>query len=461
MAIEIYDVAVIGSGPGGYVAALRAAELGLKTVCIEKESTFGGTCLNVGCIPSKALLQSTEAYSFLKEDGPHHGIMAKEISFDFAKAQQRKQEIVQGLVSGISTLFKLNKVTTKQGTAKLLGPTRIAISKANGIEEIEAKSIILATGSVPTSLPFLPFDEKVILSSTGALSLPTPPKKMVLVGAGVIGVELASVYSRLGTEVTIIEMLDRVCPTMDFAVSKMLLQLLKKQGLNFHLSAKLLKGTKEAKGVTLDVELEGKQQKIFADVVLVAVGRRPYSERLGLQEVGIAVDSKGIVTVDGSFKTNIPTIFAIGDLIDGPMLAHRASTEGTAVAEIIAGRRPRVNYMAIPNVIYTHPEVAAVGLTEQEAQNAELQTKIGTASFRANGRARCIGYAEGMVKVIAEAKSRRLIGLHIVGPQASEMIAEASLAIDRKATLDDIAALSHAHPTLSETVHEAVLHAAK
>lgn len=456
---EIFDLAVIGSGPGGYVAAIRAAQLGLKTVCIEKDATFGGTCLNVGCIPSKALLQSTEYYALLKEDGEQHGIIAKDLQFDFIKTQKRKEEIVQGLVAGISGLFKQGKVTAKRGTAKFISPTRISILENDKTEEIEARNFILATGSQPTALPFLPFDEKRVISSTGALSLAAPPKTMVVIGAGVIGVELASVYKRLGTDITIVEMLDRVCPTMDAAVSKMLLQLLKKQGLKFHLSAKLLSGTKNGSQVNLEVELEGKQQKMSADVVLVAVGRRPYSQGLGLEAIGIAVDGRGFVSVDNNFRTKYANIYAIGDLIEGPMLAHRASIEGIAVAEIIAGKHPHVNYMAIPNVVYTHPEVASVGLTEQEALGKGLQIKTGIASFKANPRARCMGYNEGMVKVIAEAKSGCLVGVHIVGPQASELIAEAAVAIDRKATLQDMAALCHAHPTLAETIHEAILNA--
>jgi dihydrolipoamide dehydrogenase len=457
MAEEIYDVAVIGSGPGGYVAALRAAELGLKTVCIEKDNTFGGTCLNVGCIPSKALLQSTEVYAFLKEDGELQGIMANGLQFDFNKTQKRKGDIVQGLVAGIKGLFKQGKVTAKLGTAQFISPSRVSVTGEGKSEEIEARSFIIATGSQPSALPFLPFDEKLVVSSTGALSLEAPPKTMVVIGAGVIGVELASVYNRLGTDVTIIEMLDRVCPTMDFAASKMLLQLLKKQGLKFHLSAKLLKGTKNSNNVDLEVEIDGKPQKFSADVVLVAVGRRPYSQGLGLDKIGIAVDKRGFLPVDGNFRTQHANIYAIGDLIDGPMLAHRASIEGIAAAEIIAGLHPTVNYMAIPNVIYTHPEVAAVGLTEQEALEKGLKIKIGTASFKANARARCQGYAEGMVKVIAEAQNDYLIGVHIVGPQASELIAEAAVAIDRKATIKDMAAICHAHPTLAETIYEAVL----
>ncbi|MBA3238385.1 MAG: dihydrolipoyl dehydrogenase [Parachlamydiaceae bacterium] len=459
MSEEIYDVAVIGSGPGGYVAALRAAELGLKTVCIEKEASVGGTCLNVGCIPSKALLQSTEYYSFLKEDGAIHGIIAKDIFFDFEKTQQRKSEIVQGLVGGINMLFKSQKVTLKQGNAKFLTPSSVIVEGGGSSEEIKAKHFILATGSEPMPLPFLPFDEKRILSSTGALALSAPPKKMVVIGAGVIGVELGSVYNRLGTDVTFIEMLDRICVPMDATVSKMLLQILKKQGLKFHLGAKLLNGSAGDTEVTLTADIDGKETILNADVVLVAVGRRPYHLGLGLKEIGIATTSKGFVIVDGNFKTNVPTIFAIGDLIEGPMLAHKASTEGVAVAEIIAGQNPYINYMTIPNVIYTHPEVAAVGLSEEEAIERGLQIKVGTASFRSNPRARCVGYSEGMVKVIAEAQSLRIVGAHIIGPQASELIGEASLAIERHATLGDIASLSHAHPTLSETFHEAVLHA--
>lgn len=457
MTEEIYDVAVIGSGPGGYVAALRAAQLGLKTVCIEKDNTFGGTCLNVGCIPSKALLQSTEYYALLKEDGDNHGIIAKDLQFDFNKTQKRKGEIVQGLVAGISGLFKQSKVTAKLGTAQFISPARVNVTGNGKSEEIEARHYIIATGSQPSALPFLPFDEKLVVSSTGALSLAAPPKTMVVVGAGAIGLELASVYNRLGTDVTIIEMLDRVCPTMDMAVSKVLLQLLKKQGLKFHLSAELLRGTKNSNSVDLEVEIEGKQQKLNADVVLVAVGRRPYSQNLGLDKSGLAVDKRGFLPVDGNFRTQQANIYAIGDLIDGPMLAHRASIEGIAVAEIIAGLRPSVNYMTIPNVVYTHPEVAAVGLTEQEALQKGLKIKVGTASFKANPRARCIGFAEGMVKVIADAQNGYLIGVHIVGPQASELIAEAVVAIDRKATLKDMAALCHAHPTLAETIHEAIL----
>jgi len=457
MAREVYDVAVIGSGPGGEVAAIRAAQLGLKTVCIEKDATLGGTCLNVGCIPSKALLQSTEYYSLMNHEAKDHGLLIKELAYDFSKMQERKCQIVQSLGNGIAGLFKRNQVVHRKGIAKFVSPNVITISDGNNINEIEARSFILATGSEPISLPFLPFDEKRVISSTGALRLEAPPKKMIVIGAGVIGVELASVYNRLGTEVTIVEMLDHICPSNDAAVSKLLLQILKKQGIAFHLSAKVTGGKVEKDKVSITVELEGKPQQFNGDVALVAVGRRPYSQGLGMAEIGISVTTKGFVSVDGFFRSNIPHIYAIGDLIEGPMLAHRASEEGIAVAEIIAGQSPHINYMAIPNVIYTHPEVAALGFSEQEAVKKGVKVKTGVCYFKANARARCLGYTEGMVKVIGEEKTGRLIGMHIIGPHASELIAEGVIAIDRRSTLEDIVRASHAHPTLAEAIQEACL----
>lgn len=459
MAKENYDVAVIGSGPGGYVAAIRAAQLGFKTVCIEKNPTFGGTCLNVGCIPSKALLQSTEYYSLMKNEIQEHGLFAKEVSFDFSKIQEKKERIVQGLVNGIPSLFKRNHIETAQGVAKFTTPNSISVSNGGTAKEIEAKWFILASGSEPIALPFLPFDEKKVVSSTGALSLAKPPKTLLLIGAGVIGVELASVYNRLGSEVIVIEMLDHICPAMDKAVSKMLLQILKKQGLSFHLSAKVTQAKVENGQVSLSVELAEGPKQFSGDVALVAVGRRPYSKGLGLSEIGISISPKGFIDVDSNFRTNHSHIFAIGDLVDGPMLAHRASEEGIAVAEIIAGMKPHVDYMAIPNVIYTHPEVAAVGFTEQEALNYGLKVKIGTCLFKANPRARCLGYTEGMVKIIAEESSKRLLGMHIIGPHASELIGEGVLAMAKHCTVEDIAHISHAHPTLSEAILEASLNA--
>lgn len=426
-----FDVVVIGSGPGGYVAAIRAAQLGLKTACIEKNKTLGGTCLNVGCIPSKVLLHDSEESS------------------DFAKMMERKTKVVSGFTSGIGSLFQKNKVEWIQGTGSLTTPHTIDV----GGKSIEAKQIILATGSEPIALPFLPFDEKKILSSTGALALTSVPKKMVVVGAGVIGVELGSVYQRLGTDVVFIEFFDRICPAFDHSLSKALLKSLKSQGMIFHLSHKVMK----AQGTTLHCQGPAGEVEFTGDVVLVAVGRRPYSGGLGLEKVGIQKDSKGFVIIDASFRTSQPHIFAIGDLVEGPMLAHKASEEGIAVAELIAGHRPMVNYMAIPNVIYTHPEVASVGLTEEEVKEKKLSYKVSQFPFKANSRARCVNDEEGFIKMIAEQKTHRILGVHIIGPSASELIAQAALAIQFKATADQLAETCFAHPTLSEALKEATL----
>lgn len=445
-----FQVMVIGSGPGGYVAAVRAAQLGFRTVCIEKMQTLGGTCLNVGCIPSKALLQTTEYYELMK-GGKEHGVEAKEVTINFSQMMQRKDKIVKGLVDSIANLFKGNKVEWVRGAARFNGPNSVEVEG----RKIEADYIIIATGSEPIALPFLPFDEKVIVSSTGALALPQIPKRLVVVGAGAIGLELASVYNRLGTKVTVVEMLDRVTPTMDLAISKQLAQLLKKQGIEFFFEAKVTGATSNKDGVTLSVEQDKKQLSMQGDVVLVAVGRRPYTKDLNIEAAGVKISPKGLIDVDANFRTSTPHIFAIGDVIDGPMLAHRASHEGVAVAEIIAGKKARVNYMAIPNVVYTHPEVAAVGLTESEAREASLTPKIGTSFFRGNARARCSGDIDGFVKIIGDSASGRLLGIHIIGPHASEMISEGVLAIEKKATIQDIANAPHPHPTLSEAIMEA------
>lgn len=450
-----YDVAVIGSGPGGYVAAVRAAQLGLKTACIEKEATVGGTCLNVGCIPSKALLQTTEMYEYLSKEAADFGIIAKNLSFDFAKIMTRKEAVVQGLVSGVAALLKRRKIEHIRGAARLISPHEIQIDKTT----IKAKNIIIATGSEPIPLPFLPFDENKVLSSTGALSLSKPPSSLLLIGAGVIGVEIASVYRRLGTQVTVIELLDRICYPMDSSISRSFMQILKKQGLQFYLSSKVIHGDVHKNGVTLTAEVEGKKSNMDADAVLVAIGRRPYTQGLGLKEIGIEVNSKGYIPVDANFHTLIPHIYAIGDVIEGPMLAHKASEEGIAAAEVIAGLRPTVNYLAIPSVVYTHPEVASVGMSEDEAKAAHLEVKIGTSHFKGNPRARCAGYTEGLVKIVAEVNSRRLIGMHIIGPHASEMISEGVLALVNNMTVEELAYASHAHPTLSEAIKEAALDA--
>jgi len=452
--METYDVAVIGSGPGGYVAAIRASQLGMKVVCIEKSPTFGGTCLNIGCIPSKALLNDSELYERVLKEGKTHGLLCSSLSIDFPAMMQRKSAVVKANTDGVAFLFKKNKIHTIQGEARLRSATEIQV----GTEILSAKNIILATGSEPIGLPFLPFDEKRIITSTGALALEKIPKKLAVIGAGVIGVELASVYRRLGSEVVVVEMLGEICSGLDETILRSFTQILQKQGLVFHLNAQVKDGAINSKKISLTVaKNEEAPFTIEADTVLVAIGRRPFTKNLGLETIGIAVTDRGQVSVNGLFQTNIPNIYAIGDLIEGPMLAHKASEEGVAAAEIIAGRTPHVNYAAIPNIIYTYPEVAALGFTEKEAKEAHLDIFTGTCPFRSNPRARCMGELEGLVKVIGEKTSGQLIGMHILGPMASELIAEGMLAIEKKATVEQLANSPNGHPTLSEAVKEACL----
>lgn len=451
-----YDVIVIGAGPGGYVAAIRSAQLGLRTAIVEKNNTLGGTCLNVGCIPSKTLLQATELYTKLLVDGQDIGIECPSLSINFKRMMEKKEHTVKGLTEGVLGLMKKNKIDVFQGEGRFTSDHTLEVVNGSDKNEIQGKYFILATGSESIALPFLPFDEKVVLSSTGALSLQQIPKKMIVIGGGVIGVELASVYNRLGTQVSVIEMLDMICPMIDTTLSKLLLQTLKKQGLTFFLSAKVTGAEVLKQGVNLSFEHENEKKQLQADCVLVSVGRRPYSSGINLS---IEKDKRGFIQVDGNFRTSMPHIFAIGDVIEGPMLAHKASEEGVVVAEIIAGHSPRLNYMSIPNVIYTHPEVAVVGMTEKEARDAGFEIKIGTFPFKANARARCSEEEIGLVKIIGEKKSDRMIGLHIIGAHASEMIGEGVIAIEKKATITDIAQSCHAHPTLSEAIKEAALNA--
>jgi dihydrolipoamide dehydrogenase len=449
----MFDVLVIGSGPGGYVAAIRAAQLGLKTACVEKSIPLGGTCLNVGCIPSKALLHSTEEYWKILTHGKNLGIEANQLTYNFPQMMHRKSKIITGFNEGIAALFKKNQITRYTATATLLSPTAIRV----GNEELLAKNIILATGSEPIPLPFLPFDENKIISSTGALSLKDVPKKMLVVGAGIIGVELGSVYSRLGTEVVFIEFLDRICPTLDASLSKALETALTKQGMKFNLSSRVMAGKVEGNRVSLQVAKGDITEEIQGDVVLVAIGRRPYTKELGLENVGISLNEKGLIPIDGQFRTQIPNIYAIGDIVDGPMLAHKASEEGVSCAEIIAGEHPKIDYMAIPNVVYTSPEVASVGFTELEAKNLKIEVTAGQFPFMANSRARCTDAEEGFVKIIAEKNTDRIVGVHIIGSHASELIAEGALALSKRLTALDLAHLPHAHPTLSEALKEAAL----
>lgn len=448
---QTFDVIVIGSGPGGYVAAIRAAQLGLKTACIEKSKTLGGTCLNEGCIPSKALLHTSEMYAWINHHAAEEGIILSNLAVDFPRIMQRKLDVVKGLTDGIASLFKKHNITWIEGTAKFTSPNQVEVEQADNVQKIEGKSFILAMGSESTPLPFLPYDEKIVLSSTGALSLPKIPKKLLVIGGGVIGVELASVYQRLGSEVVIVEMLDRICAGMEESLSKALLQTLKKQGIEFHLGAKVIEAKTHSAGVTLKLE---KGESFEADCVLVAVGRRPYTTGACLDKVGVQLQ-RGFVVVDKNFRTNIPHIYAIGDLIEGTMLAHRASEEGYAVAELIAGHKPKVNYIMIPNVVYTHPEVASLGLTEAEARATGKKVQVGTAYFRGNPRARCVNDTEGFVKAIGLGEEGYLIGLHIMGPQASEMIHAGMVALEKRATLADLADSPFSHPTLSEAIKEA------
>lgn len=457
---EHFDIAVVGAGPGGYVAAIRAAQLGFKTVCIDKRATLGGTCLNVGCIPSKALLQSTEWLFRLKRDGKEMGIDCSQAAANFPQMMARQQKIVEGLVEGIASLFKGHQITALHGTAEFLDPHRLGIVQEDGSrQEIEASSIILATGSEPIPLSGLPFDERQILTSTGALNLRSVPKRLLVVGGGVIGVELASVYSRLGSKVTVIEMLDHLCPALDKTLSSTLLHALKKQGIEFSLSSQVVTAVIQPEVVILTVNQGDKLEYQSGEAVLVAVGRRPYTAGLQLEKGGVQKDKRGFVIVDANFRTSQPHIFAIGDAIEGMMLAHRASAEGVAVVEWLKGGAPQVDYLAIPNVVYTDPEVASVGLTEEEALQAGRELMIGKSYFRGNARARCSGETEGLVKIIGDKRSGRLLGLHIIGPHASELIAEGMSAIQMKASVKDLADAPNAHPTLSEAIKEAALDA--
>ncbi len=451
-----YDVVVIGAGPAGYVAAIRAAQLGLKTACIEK-GKLGGTCLNVGCIPSKALLHSSELFWKLSHEYADNGIDVKGARFDLSLMMQRKEGIVRGFNAGIEGLFKKNKVTWISGQARLASPTSIDVDG----KSISARYIILATGSEPIALPFLKFDEKQVLSSTGALMLEKVPKRLIVIGAGVIGVELGSVYRRLGSEVVFIEFLDRICPAFDGALSSGLQKCLSAQGMEFYLSHRVMSADLSGSGVSLMAQGPSSQMQFKGDAVLVAIGRRPFTKNLQLEAAGVQCDEKGRIVVDASFRTNVKTIFAIGDVVDGPMLAHKASEEGVAVAELIANHRPVVDYASIASVAYTYPEVAAVGFTEEELKAKGISYRVGQFPFKANSRARCNGEDEGFVKVLAQHGSNRLLGVHILGAHASELIAEGAFAIRMRASAEDLADTCHAHPTLSESLKEAALAAVK
>lgn len=458
-----FDVLIIGSGPGGYVGAIRAGQLGLRTACVEKMPTLGGTCLNIGCIPSKALLDSSEWFAQAKEKFAHHGVVCTSVTLDLPAMMQRKDKVVEGLTKGIDGLFKKNKVTRINGLARFRDARTVTITASDGtIQDVQARAIVIATGSEPISLPTVPFDGERIVSSTEALTFSEVPKHLVVVGGGAIGLELGSVWLRLGTKVTVVELLPRLVPGIDAQIASALQRSLTKQGFAFMLGAKVTQAVVKNGEVTLTVENEKKEiNELKADRVLVAVGRKAYTAGLGAAEVGVAFDERGRVKVDKHYQTNVPGVYAIGDAIAGPMLAHKAEEEGVALAELLAGKAGHVNYDVVPGIVYTWPEVASVGLSEEAAKASEIPYKVGTFSFLANGRARCMDEADGMVKVIADAKTDRILGVHIVGPRASDIISEAVMAMEFGASAEDMARAMHGHPTLPEALREAALNVEK
>ncbi len=451
-----YDVVIIGSGPGGYVAAARAAQLGLKTACVEKWPRLGGVCLNVGCIPSKALLDSSEHYHFARTALAGHGITAGEVRMDVSKMMARKEQVVRELTGNVRKLLESHKVTIVQGSAKLAGNHRVEVAAEAGVQTLVAPNIILATGSEPVAPPGLAFDGKTILSSTEALRLDAVPERLGIVGGGYIGLELGSVWMRLGSKVTVIEMLPEIAPTLDGQVRRRLQSILKRQGFTFRLGTRVKNATVSNGGATVEVESDNTSDTLEVDTLLVSVGRRPLTRGLGLEAAGVETDPKtGCVRVDASLGTSAPGIYAIGDLVPGPMLAHKASAEGRAAAEIIAGKPGEVNYDAIPAIVYTAPEVAGVGLTEEQVKERDIPYATGVYPFAGAGRARCLGQTEGFVKVIAHKTTDRLLGVHIIGARASEMIAEAVIALEFGASAEDIVRTVHGHPTFSEALMEA------
>jgi dihydrolipoamide dehydrogenase len=451
-----YDLVVIGGGPGGYVAAARAAQLGLKTACIEKRPRLGGVCLNVGCIPSKALLDSSEYYFLAKNHFAEHGIRTGELGIDLARMMARKEQVVKDLTDSVRKLLEAHKIEIVHGMARLAGSDRVEVESEGKTTTLAARNIILATGSEPVEIPAMPFDGKRIVSSTEALRFESVPETLGIVGGGYIGLELGSVWLRLGSRVTVIEMLPAITSGLDGQVSRRLQRALKKLGFEFRLESTVTSAKTSAKRVGVTVESGGKTESLEFDTLLVSVGRRPLTEGLGLEAAGVETDPKtGCVRVDASLRTKVPTIYAIGDLVPGPMLAHKASAEGSAAAEVIAGRPGEVNYDAIPAIVYTAPEVACVGLTEEQVKERGIPYATGAYPFTGAGRAKCLGDTEGFVKVIAHKKTDRLLGVHIIGPRAADMIAEAVLAVEFAASAEDLARTVHGHPTFSEALMEA------
>jgi dihydrolipoamide dehydrogenase len=459
---ERFDLIVIGAGPGGYVAAIRAAQLGMKVALVEKRPRLGGTCLNVGCIPSKALLDSSEYFALAKSKFARHGIQVGDVKLDLKAMLARKDAVVNGLTDGVAHLVKKNGITLLTGVARLSGPGKVIVRGSGGGKEeatsVEAKAVLLATGSEPISLPSLPFDGRTVVGSTEALAFDEVPQHLIVVGGGYIGLELGSVWSRLGAKVTVVEFLPRVLPTGDREVAELLQKSLTKQGLVFHLETQVTRASAQGGQVVVHATNKGKDVVFQGDKVLVAVGRRAFTAGLGLEEVGVTTHAKsGQIPVNEDFQTNVPGVYAIGDLIAGPMLAHKAEDEGVAFAERLAGHKTHVNHLTVPGVIYTWPEVASVGWTEEQANEKGRQCKVGKFPFTANGRARCADETEGLVKIVADARTDRVLGVHIIGPRASELISEAVTVMEFAGCAEDIARICHAHPTLSEAVREAAL----
>jgi dihydrolipoamide dehydrogenase len=460
--MEKFDVVIIGSGPGGYVAAIRAGQLGLKTAIVEKDKELGGTCLNIGCIPSKALLTSSDHFMFAKKEAAKHGIIIENPQVDLSKMQQRKDKVVKTLTGGVRALMKTNKVTTFEGFGTITAPGKVSVKSSDGkTQEIETKNIVIATGSMPVELPFAKFDGKTIVSSTEALTFTEPPPEFLVIGAGAIGLELGSVWNRLGSEVTILEFLPRIAVGFDLELSNLLQRSLTAQGITFHLETKV-SAVKMNNGRAVAMATKGNEELQFeADKVLVSVGRRPFSEGLGAEKVGVEFDEKKRIKVDQHFKTNVEGIYAIGDVIAGPMLAHKAEDEGIACVENIARKAGHINYDAIAGIIYTNPELAGVGMTEEQAKEKGIDYRVGKFPFRANGRALANEDVEGMVKFVADAKTDRILGAHILQHAASELIAEAVSVIEFGGSSEDLARTTHSHPTLSEAVKEAAMNVEK
>lgn len=457
---EKYDVVVIGSGPGGYATSIRSSQLGMKTACIDKRKKLGGTCLNEGCVSSKALIYASLLYEKIKKESQEWGIETKDVNINFKKTLEKKNKIVEDFAKGIHNLFEKNKIKEIHGTAKLISPHSISITdEKGGQQEIQAGSIVLATGADPISLPCLDFKKEKVISPGEALNLKYIPNKMIIVGAGIIGLEIGSIYSKLGSEIVFIERLESFCPFLDKTISKIFYDSLLKEGFAFHLGSLVARGKINEERISLIIAEEKHKQStlITGDIVLASIGRKPSTNNLGIEDIGVQRDKEGRILVDENFRSTISNIYAIGDIIEGPMLAHRASEEGIAVAESIAGNQASVNYMAIPSVIYTYPEVASVGMTEEEAKKFGLCIQTGTFPYKDNSKAKCIGREEGLVKIIAEKNTGVLIGMHIIGENASELICVGSHSIEKKSTILEMTNYIYPYPSLSEVIKKACL----